>query len=86
MQGLIAGIDSTVGDLRTRLGQITREMPGMLGAVSLTGAMGSLPGRGLAAASPGGTTNNFYLSGGDASPDGILRALSWQGLVGGTHG
>jgi hypothetical protein len=86
MQGLIAGIDSTVGDLRTRLGQITREMPGMLGAVSLTGAMGTLPGRGMAAASPAGTTNNFYLSGSDASPDGILHALSWQGLVGGTHG
>lgn len=28
------------------------------------------------------TTNNFHLYGSEASPDGILRALSWQGLVG----
>lgn len=27
-------------------------------------------------------TNHFYLTDGDASPGGILRALSWQGLVG----
>ncbi|MFD5901009.1 hypothetical protein ACFWHG_05855 [Streptomyces microflavus] len=30
----------------------------------------------------GDTTNNFYLQGSDATPDGILRALSWRGLVG----
>ncbi|MGW9299427.1 hypothetical protein ACWHA3_01190 [Streptomyces cyaneofuscatus] len=30
----------------------------------------------------GDTTNNFYLQGGDATPDGILHALSWRGLVG----
>ncbi|MFD6294514.1 hypothetical protein ACFWFU_06885 [Streptomyces sp. NPDC060235] len=31
----------------------------------------------------GDTTNNFHLYGSDASPDGILHALSWRGLVGG---
>ncbi|WP_327333720.1 hypothetical protein [Streptomyces anulatus] len=30
----------------------------------------------------GDTTNNFYLQGGDATPDGILHALSWKALVG----
>ncbi|MFB8101353.1 hypothetical protein ACFC3O_00700 [Streptomyces sp. NPDC056007] len=35
-----------------------------------------------AGASGGDTTNNFYLQGSDATPDGILRALSWRGLVG----
>ncbi|QQZ56854.1 hypothetical protein IFE09_27015 [Streptomyces microflavus] len=30
----------------------------------------------------GDTTNNFYLQGSDATPDGIIRALSWRGLVG----
>ncbi|MEU9198847.1 hypothetical protein [Streptomyces sp. NPDC048332] len=34
------------------------------------------------AGAAGATTNNFYLQGGDATPDGILRALSWQGLIG----
>lgn len=29
----------------------------------------------------GDTTNNFYLQGSDATPDGIIRALSWRGLV-----
>lgn len=36
-----------------------------------------------AGAAAGATTNNnFYLQGGDATPDGILRALSWRGLIG----
>ncbi|MFE0329076.1 hypothetical protein ACFW08_20285 [Streptomyces sp. NPDC058960] len=30
-----------------------------------------------------GGDNHFHLYGGDATPGGILRALSWQGLVGG---
>ncbi|MFF7313340.1 hypothetical protein [Streptomyces sp. NPDC008137] len=61
---------------------------GVLDAASgVGGALSATPSAGqLAAVYSGGvsgdTTNNFYLSGGDASPDGILRALSWQGLVG----
>jgi phage-related protein len=35
-----------------------------------------------AAAGVGDQNNHFHLYGSDASPDGILRALSWQGLVG----
>jgi phage-related protein len=55
-----------------------------------SGTVGSLAGTPsasqLAAVYAGGsggdTTNNFHLYGSEASPDGILRALSWQGLVG----
>ncbi|MFY0511799.1 hypothetical protein ACOMD4_15655 [Streptomyces anulatus] len=51
-------------------------------------AMATVPGPGqlsaaYAGAGGGGdTTNNFYLQGGDATPDGILHALSWKALVG----
>ncbi|MEV6081107.1 hypothetical protein AB0L80_39355 [Streptomyces sp. NPDC052069] len=45
-------------------------------------ASGQLTAAYAGRAGGGDTTNNFYLQGGDASPDGILRALSWQGLVG----
>ncbi|MEV0915421.1 hypothetical protein AB0I93_14270 [Streptomyces sp. NPDC049967] len=45
-------------------------------------APGQLTAAYAGAAGAGATTNNFYLQGGDATPDGILRALSWQGLIG----
>ncbi|MFJ4918145.1 hypothetical protein [Streptomyces sp. NPDC088726] len=45
-------------------------------------APGQLTAAYAGAAGAGPTTNNFYLQGGDATPDGILRALSWQGLIG----
>ncbi|MEU3700990.1 hypothetical protein AB0E82_02055 [Streptomyces anulatus] len=51
-------------------------------------AMATVPGPGQLAAAYAGagaggdTTNNFYLQGSDATPDGILHALSWRGLVG----
>lgn len=61
------------------------------GAADVAGrAIAGVPQPGVLAAAyagtapgAGGTTNNFYLTGGEASPDGILRALSWRGLVGG---
>lgn len=34
------------------------------------------------AGASGGGDNHFHMYGGDATPGGILRALSWQGLVG----
>lgn len=43
---------------------------------------GQLAAAAYAGPAAGPTTNNFYLQGGDATPDGILRALSWQGLIG----
>ncbi|MYX16851.1 hypothetical protein GTY67_26240 [Streptomyces sp. SID8374] len=49
-------------------------------------AMSTIPAPGQLSAAYAGaggdTTNNFYLQGGDATPDGILHALSWDALVG----
>jgi phage-related protein len=88
MEGLIAGIDATTGQLRSRLADITRSLPGMLAIPGITGGPLNLAGPGLlpapAPAAAGGHTFNLYRS--DASPDGILRAMSWRALVGGTSG
>jgi phage-related protein len=88
MEGLIAGIDATTGQLRARLGEITRSLPGMLSIPGLTGGALSLAGPGLlpAAAPATAAGHTFNLYGADASPDGILRAMSWNALVGGTSG
>lgn len=56
-------------------------------ASAVRAVLPTLPGPGQLSAAYAGTpagptTNNFYLQGGDATPDGILRALSWQGLIG----
>lgn len=57
-------------------------------ASAVASVMPSIPAPGqlstayAGAGAAGATTNNFYLQGGDATPDGILRALSWQGLIG----
>ncbi|MFC8282939.1 hypothetical protein [Streptomyces cyaneofuscatus] len=51
-------------------------------AMSTIPAPGALTAAYAGASSGGDTTNNFYLQGGDATPDGILHALSWRGLVG----
>ncbi|MER6103624.1 hypothetical protein ABT115_15200 [Streptomyces sp. NPDC001832] len=60
-----------------------------VGAADVAGrAMRTIPAPGqltaayAGTAGGGDTTNNFYLQGSDATPDGILRALSWQGLIG----
>ena len=59
------------------------------GALDITGnAFASTPSATQLAAvyagsGAGDQNNHFHLYGSDASPDGILRALSWQGLVGG---
>ncbi|TJZ55616.1 hypothetical protein FCH28_09770 [Streptomyces piniterrae] len=50
-------------------------------AASGVPAVGALSGA-YAGAAAGSTNNTFNLYQTDASPDGILRALSWQGLVG----
>ncbi|MBZ3909426.1 TP901 family phage tail tape measure protein [Streptomyces acidiscabies] len=83
-EGLRVGILASVARVR----DAARSMAGAALDVG-TRALASTPTAGQVAAVYGGgasggdTTNNFYLSGGDATPDGILRALSWQGLVGG---
>jgi phage-related protein len=88
MEGLIAGIDATTGQLRSRLADITRSLPGMLAIPGITGGALSLASPGLlpAAAPAAAAGHTFNLYGADASPDGILRAMSWSALVGGTSG
>ena len=54
---------------------------GLNGALSLTPSAGQLAA--VYAGSGGGDTyNTFYQYGDEATPEGMLRALSWQGLVG----
>jgi phage-related protein len=77
IEGLQAGIAAQLPALRAQLQSITASVPSMA-ASAVAGPAAPLAG--------GDTHYTFNLSGGDASPDGILRALSWRGLVGGTHG
>lgn len=51
-------------------------------ALSRVPVPGQLTAAFAGTAGGGDTHNTFYLQGGEASPDGILRALSWRGLVG----
>lgn len=95
ISGFMAGIDQATPGLRRQLHELTRQLPGMLslGASVDASAMAVLPqvtapsGGQLAAlyARPGtgGQSNTFHLYGSDASPDGIIDALSWRALVGG---
>lgn len=80
-EGLRQGFQSMAGKVRAA----ARNVAGA--ALDITGNAFRAPsGPQLAAVSAaagaGGQTNNFHLYGSDANPDGILRALSWQGLVG----
>lgn len=84
-EGLRGGLLATTGRVRaaarTMAGAALDVASGVGGALAVTPS-----GPQLASAYAGGgggdTTNNFHLYGSEASPDGILRALSWQGLVG----
>jgi phage-related protein len=85
-EGLRGGILATA----KRVADAARSMAlGALDAASGVGAAlaGTPTGGQLAAVYAGGRagdqTTHFHLYGSEASPDGILRALSWRGLVGG---
>lgn len=82
-EGLRGGFKSMAGKVR----DAARSMAA--GALDISGNSFVAPsGARIAAVSAatgaGGQTNNFHLYGSDTKPDGILRALSWQGLVGGS--
>lgn len=87
MRGLAGGI---LANARRAVGAVRSVASDMLGATSgLDGALtAAVPtGSQLAATYAGGAgggdqTNNIYLYGTEATPDGMLHALSWQGLVG----
>lgn len=80
-EGLRQGFQSMASKVRAA----ARNVAGA--ALDITGNSFRVPsGSQLAAVSAAGVggdqNNHFHLYGNDASPDGILRALSWQGLVG----
>lgn len=80
-EGLRGGFKAMAGKVR----EAARSMAA--GALDITGNSFTAPsGAQLAgvsaAAGVGDQNNHFHLYGSDASPDGILRALSWHGLVG----
>ncbi|MEV5659793.1 hypothetical protein [Streptomyces flaveolus] len=93
IEGFIRGIEQATPGLRSRLQQLTTDLPRMLRtptlgldvAATVGGAVRGVPTAGQLAAtysrSPGDMHNVINLYGGDASPDGIVRALSWQSLV-----
>jgi phage-related protein len=80
-EGLRQGFQSMASKVRTA----ARNVAGA--ALDITGNAFTVPSgaqlAGVSATAGAGDQNNhFHLYGSDASPDGILRALSWQGLVG----
>ena len=85
-EGLRGGLLASVGRVR----DAARSMAGAAldvasevgGALAATPSVGQLAGVYAGSGAGGNTTNNFHLYGSDATPGGILRALSWQGLVG----
>lgn len=79
--GLLASATRVRAAARRMAGAALDVASGVGGAIAVTPTAAQLAAV-YAGGGGGDTTNNFYLSGGDASPDGILRALSWQGLVG----
>ncbi|MFD3310059.1 hypothetical protein [Streptomyces sp. NPDC058694] len=78
--GLLATVDRVRAAARVVAGAALDVASGVGGALSVTPSGAQLAS--VYAGGGGDTTNNFYLYGSEASPDGILRALSWQGLVG----
>ncbi|MFD1832401.1 hypothetical protein ACFSJS_22535 [Streptomyces desertarenae] len=83
IRGFEEGIASRIPALRAQLNQLAT-LPQM--SIPLDMAMpraGAMAGV-YAGTANQSTTNHFNLYGGDASPDGILRALTWRGLVGRT--
>lgn len=89
--GEMTGAGLREGMLRSRQSVAAASASMARAAVGAAGvasrAMTAVPGPGqlsavYTGAGGGDTTNNFYLQGSDATPDGILHALSWRGLVG----
>ena len=80
--GLTATSSRVMDAARSVAAGVLDAASGVGGALSATPLPGQLAAVYAGGGGSGDTTNNFYLTGGEASPDGILRALSWRGLVG----
>jgi hypothetical protein len=80
--GVLAHASRVIGAARSVAGSVLDTASGVAGALASTPSAGQ-----LAAVYAGGVIGpmagdqHFHLYGGDATPGGILRALSWQGLV-----
>lgn len=79
--GLLATTDRVRAAARTMAGAALDVTSGIGGALAVTPSGAQLASV-YAGGGGGDTTNNFYLYESEASPDGIIRALSWRGLVG----
>lgn len=87
MEGLRGGVLSSahraIGAVSDVAGRALRAASGVGGALTAAVPTGGQLAAVYAGAGPAtGGDNHFHLYGGDATPGGILRALSWQGLVG----
>ena len=78
-EGLLASVGRVRAAARTMAGAALDVASGVGGAIAGTPSAGQLS---AVYAGGGDTTNNFYLYGSDATPAGIVRELSWLGLVG----
>ncbi|NUS27533.1 MAG: hypothetical protein HOV92_25345 [Streptomyces sp.] len=81
-EGLLASTKRVRDAARSMAGAALDVASGVGGALSATPTAAQVAGVYAGAGGVGDQHNYFYLSGSDASPGGILRALSWQGLVG----
>ncbi|MFI1734047.1 hypothetical protein ACH40E_33510 [Streptomyces acidicola] len=79
--GLLATTDRVRAAARTMAGAALDVAAGVGGALLGTPSAAQLAGV-YAGAGGGDTYNTWNLYGSEASPDGILRALSWRGMVG----
>ncbi|MGQ4351989.1 phage tail protein [Streptomyces drozdowiczii] len=87
MEGLPIGFEGMRAAVSRSAASVVGAAASAASAVQAVGPTLVGPGQLSAAAyagvpAAGPTTNNFYLQGSDATPDGIISALSWRGLVG----
>jgi phage-related protein len=79
--GLTASSSRVMEAARSVAAGVLDAASGVGGALSATPSAGQLAAV-YAGGGGGDTTNNIYLYGTEATPDDMLRALSWRGLVG----
>lgn len=81
-EGLLASTKRVRDAARSMAGAALDVASRVGGSLSVTPTAGQLAAVYAGGGGRGDQTNNIYLYGTEATPDGMLRALSWQGLVG----
>jgi phage-related protein len=79
--GVLANAAKVVAAARTVAADMLGAASGVRASLAVTPTAGQLAAVYAGPAGRGDQHNTFNLYGSEASPDGILRALSWQGLV-----